>query len=272
MPHPIQSHQSDEGLMRKFFSIDITKVAARTSSVRLKRRQRPANTESKRSSTQPGCHLISKTRTVDLIDAEAGILHLLNSSQLKIQKPAWSGVSSREQDIEDPVVQRRPGHRYEGKTNSHCSECNRNGVGATTTANRASGSTKLEKQDITCRESLTERPLTDDSNGVAHDTLLECRTALTTSEKQIGVRIKSAEELQQEEWRLVRAAMQVEMDPMQDNCEADPISQDGHRPCRAWKHAEHNFFPSSLQYLDQDEVVRTVLERHLKGGRLRREA
>ncbi|MCJ1432666.1 hypothetical protein MMC27_002023 [Xylographa pallens] len=274
MPHPMQSHKSEEGLMRKFFSVDITKVAVRTSSVRLKRRQRPADVESKRSSMQPGYHLITSRRTSDLIDVETGIRHPRTPSRLKIRKPPGSAVSPPEQDIEDPDVRTRPGYRYDGLKHSlydSGTAHSRNGLGTTMTANRTYKSMKLDKQDSKCvvrKESSTKRTLTHDSNGVARDAPHNSSTiARTTTDKQIGVQITSAEELQQEGWRLVRAAMQVEMDPVQDDCGDGPILHDSHGPGRTWKHAERNFFPSGSQHLDAEDVVRAVLEKHVKAAR-----
>ncbi|MCJ1394883.1 hypothetical protein MMC18_007763 [Xylographa bjoerkii] len=272
MPHPIQSHKSEEGLMRKFFSVDIAKVATRTSSVRLKWRQRPADFVSKPSSIQLGCYLIPNVRDSDLGTEEARILHPRKPSHLRIRKPRASALSSLGQDsIEDPVVQTRLGH-YDGRKNSQYENgtgCNQKGINPTTTADRTHGSMKLEKEDIPCMASKgtsTERPLTHYGKGGTQET--PCRSsniAWTTTNNQRGERVKSAEELRIEEWKLVRAAMQVEMDVLEDASPTVPTLHDSHRPWRAWKHASHNFFPPGFQRVDQEEVVRTVLE----GGRMR---
>ena len=260
--------------MRKFFSVDITKVTARTSSVRLKRRQRPVDAESKRSRTQAGNRLIAHRRTSDAIEVETGKLHPRTPCRLTTRKPSGSAMSPPEQDVEGLVMQPRSGYHDDGRKPSHCDngpEHNRNGISTTTTANRAYQSTKLDKQNITClvrKESSTKRGLTRDSNGVAQEAPLNSSTiARTTTDQQIGMQITGAEELQQEEWRLVRAALQVEMDPVQHDFKNGPLLRDSQGSQRAWKHAGRNVFPSGSQHLDVEEVVRTVLEKHVKAAR-----
>ncbi|MCJ1320915.1 hypothetical protein MMC15_006256 [Xylographa vitiligo] len=263
MPHHVQLHKSDEGLMRKFFSIDTAKVATRTSSVRLKRQRRPADAVSKHTPTQPGYHLISNIRTTDVIDVETGIPHPRKASGPKIRRPPASVASSPVQKHHHPIVQTRPGRCYDGSRASRCDsgpECNGNGASTTATAKRTCGSIKVEKQDIT---------LIHASQGAVPETLLtRCTAARIPHDKPIGVQVKSAEELQQEGWKLVRAAMQVEMDPGHDDGGDGPILHGRQQPRRAWKHAERNFFPAGSQHLDAEEVVRIVLGRHVKAGRV----
>ncbi|MCJ1402275.1 hypothetical protein MMC11_005495 [Xylographa trunciseda] len=274
MPHPIHSHKSEEGLIKRFFSIDIAKVATRTSSVRLRQRQRPTDPESERSNTQSGCHLVRDVRNLDLTDVEAGMLHAQKASRLKIWK---SPASSAGQDIKAPVVQTRPSHYDEGdkRRSGDGNRCYRNDTDTTITADGKYGSIELQKAANACminEEFLTERPLSrhskDDKQGSLRRSSL---VAGTTDNRQRRERVNSTEKMRKEEWKLVRAGMQVEMDPVKDDyCPGLPIFRDRRRPMRAWKHAERNFFPSGLQDSDQEEVVRTVLERHAKAGGERR--
>ena len=263
--------------MRKFFSIDVAKVATRTSSVRLKRRPRPADIVSKHSHSQAECLPISNRGIPDVTDVGAGIQNPQKLSRLKIRKPQASAPSSSEQDIQEPVVHTSPGHYHDERKNSLFevgTESNDHGTNTTIIALHSFGPKSLPKQDITCtvhKESSTENPLTDDNNHVAAaQTLQGSIVARTTTDKQIGVQMKSTEELEQEEWSLVRAAMQVELDPVQDIGGYGSISQKDHRPRKAWKHAGRNFFPSGSQHLDPEDVVRTVLERHAKAAKIHR--
>ncbi|MCJ1287415.1 hypothetical protein MMC26_006764 [Xylographa opegraphella] len=273
MPHPIQSHKSEEGLMRRFFSVDTAKVAARTSSVRLQRRRRPADGKSK-INARSECHHISNSRASDVIDVKAVTPVPRRPRCPKISKPPASVLSAPEQVIAEPVAHTRLSRLYDGREKSECgagTDCKQEGA-RTTAAAQTHGSIKVERQDVACAVGKDSSNESASSKSVVRDTVLDSSTvARTRPDQQIGVQMKSAEQLQQDEWRLVRAALQVELDPGQDVYGDGATLHERHGRQRAWKHAERNFFPPGSQHLDPEDVVRSVLERHvkLKVGRVR---
>ena len=260
MSHPIRSHHLEQGLLKKFFSIDIAKVATRTSSVRLTRQPRLFKSKLKRSHTQSGGHAIPDIRPSDLKDVDESISHPRRPSGHGSQKPSASALPLPVLEAQDLVMYPTTDYSDE-KTRSrygHGAERKRTSVRTPTPADGTSRPTQLEKHDITCNVVTgrsTGAALTSNRGYFAQDTL-----ARTTDEQAGGEPVTSAVELGWAGWKFVRAALQVNAEPVADDCPMPPMLHDHHGAWRAWKHADSNFFPCGTQHLEQDDVIRTVLE------------
>lgn len=250
MPHRVSTWKSDEGLSRELWSIDKMRIAARTSSVRVKRQERPPVSYTQQLKRQSGYHKASVSSSSESKD----VTHALSQPHTMRRSVAYSYVPPSWSSLEQAIT-----HAIRDVEN--CQErgsSNPQGVRKhpTIAGISADDINWLEEPEALTTSykgrqgAVVEASFTQSNQDFEGDRL---QSGTPVADTLILEKIQD-ERRAEENWRLIRAALQVDI----DNNTPVLSSRTAHGPSKIWRHSGSNFFPAGVQDSDQEAVVKRV--------------
>ncbi|MCJ1472629.1 hypothetical protein MMC13_001278 [Lambiella insularis] len=250
MPHPVLSRSSDEGLSRKSWHIDDSKIAARTSSVRLKRQARPSIPHIHKLKRRSGHHSTSISECFDRKDNGCRAEQPHTPRRSIARKPLQPSWSSLEEAITE-VIRNVEGYQAQEISNSQHANQYTSIEEISTDANDVLQEAWSPPKSHRGRQgAVVEASLTSSDQKARQDT---AQTHTFPPDGFIHGKIQE-EQRAEDDWRMIRKALQVEIDDIQ----LDLCSKENPRPSKAWRHSGSNFFPAGCRNMDQDTVIERV--------------